>query len=105
MSFRFTYGQTLRDVLTGFEGQLVRRSDYITGCNTYLIQPFVDQNRQFVDQNRQYVESRWIDETRLEIVKDEGKNPLVLAQVNIPDEKAKDIFSHITGGDKPAPKR
>lgn len=98
MSFRFTYGQTLRDVLTGFEGQLVRRSDYITGCNTYLIQPFVDQSRQDF-------ESRWIDESRLEIVKDEGKNPLVLAQVNIPDEKAKDIFSHITGGDKPAPKR
>lgn len=37
--FKFEKGEVLRDRLTGYEGVVVARTDYITGCARYSLQP------------------------------------------------------------------
>jgi hypothetical protein len=37
--FRFEQGDTLQDLITGFQGIVTGRCDYITGCDQYLLQP------------------------------------------------------------------
>jgi hypothetical protein len=55
---RFEHGQTVRDIITGVEGVVTGRVDYITGCNQYLVQP-----RTAPDGSPR--EAKWFDEQRL----------------------------------------
>jgi hypothetical protein len=74
-------GVTAKDTITGFEGVVLGRCVYITGCNQVLIQPEIDSEGKFV-------ESRWFDEDRVQV---SNENPITL---KIADP----------GPDKPAPR-
>lgn len=56
--FRFENGVRVRDVISGFEGVITGRADYITGCNQMLVNP------QKVADGK-IVAGEWIDEHRL----------------------------------------
>jgi hypothetical protein len=74
-------GVTAKDLITGFEGVVLGRVVYITGCNQVLIQPKLDAEGKFV-------ESRWIDEDR----------------VSVTDQTPIDLTVKDSGFDKPAPR-
>lgn len=61
--FRFELGATARDVITGFEGVVTGRCDYITGCTQFLLQPRGTAKKPSASDD-----SRWVDEARLESV-------------------------------------
>jgi len=61
INFLYDNGDQAKDMITGFEGVITGRADYITGCNQYLIQP--------IKEDGEFIESRWMDENRLEIIK------------------------------------
>lgn len=43
--FKFKLGITAKSIITGIEGIVVSRAEYLTGCNRYSLQPKkLDQN-------------------------------------------------------------
>jgi hypothetical protein len=58
MSYKHDLGLQVRDSITGFVGAITGRTDYISGCAQYLVQPRVDKDGKFVD-------AKWFDEDRL----------------------------------------
>lgn len=68
--FVFELGQIVRDVITGFQGCARSRAQYLTGCNTYGVQP------RELDKDNQPQKWLWIDEDELELVASEA--PVVL---------------------------
>ena len=56
----FNHGDEVLDTITGFSGIVTGRCDYMTGCNTYGVQPPVSEGK--------WVRSEWFDENRLELV-------------------------------------
>ena len=77
-------GTRARDRITGFEGRVTGRCEYITGCNQVLLAPPVGANGEAR-------EAHWFDEQRLEIL-DNGER-ITLDNGDTP------------GCDKPAPVR
>ncbi len=66
-------GKKVKDIITGFEGIVTGRAQYITGCDQLLVQP--------ISKSGEYIEGRWFDDMRLDVVDDdvleickEGKN-------------------------------
>lgn len=51
-------GETAKDKITGYEGIIIGKCSYITGCNQYWVQPKVKEGA--------WVEAKWFDENRLE---------------------------------------
>jgi hypothetical protein len=51
-------GAKVLDQITGFEGVVIGRVEYLTGCAQYLLQPPVKKDGD-------WIESRWMDEDRL----------------------------------------
>lgn len=39
MAFKFDNGDKVKDRMTGFQGLVIARVDFITGCNRYTVQP------------------------------------------------------------------
>ena len=76
-----TIGSRARDVITGFEGVVTGRCEYITGCTQLLLQPPAKDGA--------YVDSHWFDIDRCQ--------PISGAVVDLPVT--------VPGPDKPAPKR
>ena len=37
--FKFDLGETVKDTITGFEGVVTRRTQWLNNCNTYGVQP------------------------------------------------------------------
>jgi heat shock protein HspQ len=64
--FKFKKGEIVKDKVTGFEGVIMVRSDYYTGCNTYGL---LSQETNESGTPKDWV---WIDETLLD--KTEKKN-------------------------------
>jgi hypothetical protein len=60
MTFLFHRGDQVIDKLTQFSGVIVERSDSLTGCNRYCVQPPVDKEGK-------WREGYWIDEHCLEL--------------------------------------
>ena len=58
--FKFEKGEILKDKVTGFEGVVMVRSDYYTGCNTYGL---LSQEPDESGKPKSWV---WIDETLLD---------------------------------------
>ena len=58
-TFKYPRGAWAKDVVTGFEGWIVGRFDYITGCNTYELMP--------VSKDGAKAEGVWVDENRLKV--------------------------------------
>ena len=63
--FKFELGQRAKDTITGFQGTITGRSQYMTGCNQYALQPSAD--------NGKWVDGQWFDENRLELLPNEPK--------------------------------
>jgi hypothetical protein len=70
----FKLGWTLKDKITGFEGTVVGRCEYISGCHQVLLVPKVNEKGE-------HRESHWFDESRCdrigdsELVLNIGQNP------------------------------
>lgn len=54
-------GTTANDVVTGFEGVVTGRAQYLTGCDQYVLTPKVEKGA--------FQDGRWFDENRLEMVR------------------------------------
>ena len=65
-NFKYDLGWKAKDKITGFEGVIVHRVHFITGCNQCGIQP--------VDKKGTVHEFQQFDENRLKIL---GKKPFV----------------------------
>lgn len=65
--FTLELGQRAKDKITGFEGILTSRCEFLTGCNRYCIQPTELREGKPVD-------SLYFDEACIEIV-GEGISP------------------------------
>jgi hypothetical protein len=67
-------GQRVRDSISGFEGVVTGRAEYISGCHQALVAPTVTAEGAFRN-------SEWFDEQRLQVlnapavVLDNGKTP------------------------------
>ena len=61
--FKFNLGDRARDKITGFEGIVVSRTQWITNCNTYGLQP--EKMKDGIPQDRQH-----FDEPQIELVND-----------------------------------
>lgn len=77
-------GEEVREVVTGFEGVVTGRAEYLSGCHQLLVAPKVKADGA-------YAEGHWFDEQRL-VVK-VGSVPIVLDNSQTP------------GCDTPAPRR
>jgi hypothetical protein len=55
-------GKRAKDKITGFEGILVGRSSFLTGCDQFLLQPEVKKDNSLA-------EPHWFDEGRLTTVR------------------------------------
>lgn len=69
MTFLYRRGVHVESLITGFKGCVTGRSDFLTGCNQYLVTPPVDKDGK-------HVEAMWFDEHALKI--DETKQQLKL---------------------------
>ena len=56
-------GDKVGDMVTGFEGIVTGHAEYITGCDTYLVQP-----RCKAGEAGERPEPQWFDEMRLSVV-------------------------------------
>lgn len=54
-------GQKAKDKITGFQGTLTGRTQWLTGCDQYCLVPPVDKDGKVGD-------SVWFDEGRIEIL-------------------------------------
>lgn len=59
---KFELGETVRDIITGFQGVITGHVDYITGCDQYILQPKAKDKKTTSD-------ALWVDEDRLQKVK------------------------------------
>ena len=59
--FKHELGVEVKDVVTGFKGIVAGRTEHITGCNTYSVQPKIDKGGLVGD-------CRFFDEDALEVV-------------------------------------
>ncbi len=61
MTYEIRMGQKVKDIVTGFEGIVVARVEFINGCVQYAVRPKVDDKGNMV-------ESEYIDVDRLKLV-------------------------------------
>lgn len=61
MSERIELGAVVRETVTGFQGTVVARTEWMTGCRTYAMQGALDKDGKIPDQ-------QWMDEIRLRVV-------------------------------------
>ena len=66
VKFKFNLGDRLKDRVTGFEGIVMSRTEWLTGCNTYGLKSQVLKDGLPTD-------SQWVDEVQLDKV-DRGVN-------------------------------
>ncbi len=64
--FKIKLGEKVKDNITGFDGVVTGRADYITGCRQYLVTPKAIKS--------EFKSSVWLDEDRL--LKKMPKKPL-----------------------------
>ncbi len=83
--FKFNLGDKVRDRITGFEGIILGRTEWMTGCRTYGVKSQALKDSSPID-------AVWLDEIQLDLVM----------------EQAVALHSHerpITGGPTPTPTR
>lgn len=68
--FKFELGQDAEDVITGFKGVIIGRTQYLTQCNCYGIVP-----RGLTKEGKRF-DCEWFDEPRIKA----GKNKLTLIE-------------------------
>lgn len=72
--FKHQLGCEARDIVTGLEGVITSRTEYLNGCVRYCIQP------RAVD-NKPAHEVEWVDEQQIEVIGDGVRTRLLPAQV------------------------
>lgn len=82
-------GDKARDVVTGFTGIITGHAEHISGCDTYGLQPPVNDKGESV-------EIRWFDENRIEVLQ-------AAAVTIVPVAKDRPLH-RATGGPQDAPK-
>lgn len=60
---KYPLGATLRDTITGFQGVVTGRGEYLNGCVRYSLQPPA------LDNEGQPAKEGWFDEEQLELVR------------------------------------
>ncbi|MEE1917984.1 hypothetical protein V0R52_16470 [Pseudomonas asiatica] len=55
-------GKKGRDKISGFEGVITGRAQYLTGCDQYVLSPAI--------RNGEMQKSEWFDEGRIEVIGD-----------------------------------
>lgn len=58
---KFELGSEVKDKITGFQGIVMGKASYLTGCDQYIIQPKCEKNGTYPD-------AAWFDEGRIEAV-------------------------------------
>ena len=58
-SENIVFGQHVKDIITGFDGFVTGKCNYITGCDQALVTPTLDQK------TKAYCEPKWFDVDRL----------------------------------------
>lgn len=76
---KFTLGQRVRDVVTGFEGIAIGRVVYINGCHQYLVKPQCVHKE---DEPMKQPEGWYIDDQSLELVDEGILDPPVLSTLD-----------------------
>lgn len=66
-AFKFNLGDTLKDIITGFEGVAMARSQYFTGCHHYGLCPSE------LTKDGKEPDWMWVDESRLALVDEKTK--------------------------------
>lgn len=56
-------GDSAKDKITGFEGVVTGRAEYLTGCDQYVLQPKCKD-----DSSGSYPSAEWFDEGRLVLI-------------------------------------
>lgn len=69
--FKFKRGEPVVDVITGFRGYIISRTDYITSCNRYCVQPILDEKSPAI-----LPRSEFFDETTL--ILDRSRTKIIL---------------------------
>lgn len=62
MTWEFNLGDEVRDTITGLEGIVVARIEYLNGCKQYEVQP------EGVQDNGKIKKHSWIDEPQLKLI-------------------------------------
>lgn len=70
--FKFKNGQVLKDTVTGFEGAVMSRTEYFTGCRQYALCPLL------LTKDKEIPDWTAFDESRLRKTK---KKPLRLGPI------------------------
>ena len=60
-TFKYPLGAKARDVITGFEGRIISRTEHVTGCFYYGIQPPLNDKGEIPD-------VKAFDEPRIEVL-------------------------------------
>jgi len=87
-------GQKARDVITGFTGVAIARTEWLNGCVRVTIQPPLDKDKK-------HVQSETFDEEQLEVVKSE---PIQLPGIRQDVVRLSNARAR-TGGDRPSVSR
>ena len=58
--FKFEMGVPAEDIITGFKGVIISRSQWLTGCNTYGLKPKIDKAGKVQD-------TQWFDENSIKV--------------------------------------
>ena len=66
--FKFRQGDLVEDIITGFKGRVIARSEWLNGCMQYVVKPPIDKDGKRLD-------GEWIDEDQLRLV--DSTNPMV----------------------------
>ena len=61
-NFKISLGSIVRDLITGFEGVVISRSQWLNNCNTYGVKPQELKNGKPLD-------TQWFDEPQLKLVR------------------------------------
>ena len=65
-------GNMVKDQITGFSGIVVGHSEFITGCDKYLVQPKMKAKE------NAYPSCEWLDDIVLKVMKGKGIDPKTL---------------------------
>lgn len=63
MKMKFSTGDRVRCLVSGFEGVVIARTEYLNGCKQYAIKPPIDKDGKMI-------EAAWIDEPQLLLVEE-----------------------------------
>jgi hypothetical protein len=90
--FMHDLGLEAEDKVTGFKGILIARSQWLTGCNTYVLQPPVNkegavpETKSFDEQRLKITPKKQLKMEELTPTKKPGGNPMQMAdRMDIPN--------------------